>query len=698
MDVKRMQLTSTLGGLDQFVVPIYQRNYSWGDKQNKRLIEDIIKVGSNPERDVHFLGSIVYIKDERPYLVSETQILRLIDGQQRLTTISILLYALSEIMTEKSQDIQYNYLLYERKKGDARYKLILSSKDKDTYTRIIEGEEDVVSNDSLVDNSYRYFKKILQSKNTKELDIIWTGILKLAVVHISLDKGDNPQLIFETLNSTGKGLTETDKIRNYLLMSLEAPNQDIIYRNKWLPIERIFSGADKDDRFDRFVRDYLTMKYANGRLPNLGDVYDEFKIYATDKNESVEELASDLLKYAKYYSNIHLGTENNPKLREAFRNLRSIRVEVSYPFLLKIYNDFKNQIIDSTTFLKIVQTIEAYTFRRQICDLPTRGQNRIFASMSSEIDKENYLESVICHFLIRKNEYRFPDDNEFAQMFENKDIYNMKTKHYTLEKLENSSHNKVPVNANQFTIEHILPQNKNLSEAWREALGQNFKSIQEIYLHTIGNLTLTGYNPEMSDKSFEEKKTVEGGFNSSPLTMNKYISEINKWDESAIVRRAKHLSSQALVIWERPTARKETIAKYSKNKNSNKELFNTYDLSTHLEHKDENIRKLYNHFKELLFFINEGFEEIVYKTGISYFLNDERFCWVEPYRTRITIYLNNNRLDYEKLKGSDPRNCVSAIERSDGNYDLIKFALVPDDDMDYALMLLDKAYQQFISS
>ncbi|MCK5743975.1 MAG: DUF262 domain-containing protein, partial [Caldisericia bacterium] len=678
MDVKRMQLTSTLGGLDQFVVPIYQRNYSWGDKQNKRLIEDIIKVGSNLERDVHFLGSIVYIRDDKPFIVSETQILRLIDGQQRLTTISILLYALSEIMTEKSQDIRYNYLLYERKKGDARYKLILSSKDKDTYTRIIEGEEDVVSNDSLVDNSYRYFKKILQSKNTKELDIIWTGILKLAVVHISLDKGDNPQLIFETLNSTGKGLTETDKIRNYLLMSLEASNQDIIYRNKWLPIERIFNGADKDDRFDRFVRDYLTMKYANGRLPNLGDVYDEFKVYATDGNQSVEELASDLLKYAKYYSNIHLGTEKNPKLRKAFKDLRSIRVEVSYPFLLKIYDDFANQTIDSATFLKIIQTIETYTFRRQICDLPTRGQNKIFANMSSEVDEENYLESVVSHFLVRKNEYRFPSDDEFVQMFETKDIYHMRPRSYVLEKLENSSHSKEPVNANQFTIEHILPQNKNLSKTWRETLGQKFKSIQEIYLHRIGNLTLTGYNPEMSDKSFEEKKTVEGGFNSSPLTLNRYISKFDKWDENAIIKRTKYISTQALKIWGKPIFAEHILSKYVKEDSYNNSD-NGYDLSIHFEEKDENIQVLFNQFLELLLSINKQFEKTIYKRHLDFDLNGEWFCWIRIYQKQITVYFYDSWVNYDQLKKEDPADWITAKQNDENEWYRVKFALVPDD-------------------
>lgn len=697
MDAQKVQLMNTLGGKNQFIIPIYQRNYSWGDKQCKRLLEDIFKTGENKNKSVHFLGSIVY-KAEGSYLTAATQKLRLIDGQQRLITLSILLFILSELLPDMSDaNIKHDYLINQNKQDDTRYKLLLSSIDKETYTKIIEGEKDVTSEDSLVDNTYRYFKKQLQNKSEEYLKTIWTGILKLAVVQISLDKGDNPQLIFETLNSTGKGLTETDKIRNYLLMSLEAPNQDIIYRNKWLPIERIFNGADKDDRFDRFVRDYLTMKYANGRLPNLGDVYDEFKVYATDGNQSVEELASDLLKYAKYYSNIHLGTEKNPKLRKAFKDLRSIRVEVSYPFLLKIYDDYSNQTIDCSVLLKIIRIIETYTFRRQICDLPTRGQNKIFANMSSEVDEENYLESVVSHFLVRKNEYRFPGDDEFVQMFETKDIYHMRPRSYILEKLENSSHSKEPVNANQFTIEHILPQNKNLSKTWKEALGQNFKSIQETYLHRIGNLTLTGYNPEMSDKSFEEKKTVEGGFNSSPLTLNRDISKFDKWDENAIIKRTKDISTQALKIWRKPVFAEHILSKYAKEDSYNNSD-NGYDLSIHFEEKDENIRVLFDQFLELLLSINKQFEKTIYKRHLDFDLNGEWFCWIRIYQKQITVYFYDSWVNYDQLKKEDPEDWITAKQNDENEWYRVRFVLVPDDDMDYALNLIHKAYQQFISS
>jgi uncharacterized protein with ParB-like and HNH nuclease domain len=689
MDAKTVPLHKALQSKCQFVVPIYQRNYSWNEKQNYRLLQDIINVGRSRDA-THFLGSIVYIaKSFQPSFISELQ---LIDGQQRITTVSILLYVLYEKIDDEDikNDIM-DLLINRNKKGNKRYKILLSQQDSETYARLLNGETDICIDDSLVDNTYRFFRRKLSPKTKSELQLIWQGILKLVVVQISLFyEHDDPQLIFETLNSTGKDLTEADKIRNYLLMNLDQGDQENVYINKWLPIERLFNKADKDDRFDRFVRDFLTMKYGNGRIPTLGNVYEEFKEFSDESDANTHQIADDLRKYSRYYACIHLNREKNKKLAKAFNDIKSIRVEVSYPFLLEVYADYMDGIINEKDIEEIIRVIESYTYRRQVCDLPTRGQNTLFARMISEIDKDNYVESIKCNFLARKNEYRFPSDQEFEDKFASRDMFNFRPKFYTLLKLENSYHPKSLVNKVDYSVEHIMPQKDNLSAEWKNMLGPDYQRIHETYLHTIGNLTLTAYNSEMSDKPFKAKKSIKGGFDSSPLSLNKTLFDINYWNEDAILSRSVNLASKATIIWSKPLVDRKVLDYYTEKKGD----VDDYDIERLLLNKDESIRNTYNDLFGIHLRIDSEFDQEAYKYHVKFHIKEQPFSYACIYQEYITLYFYS-WCDFDQLKVYDEKKWLSAIKGDNGDWRLVRFSITPLQDMEYAYKILKSAYDLF---
>ena len=388
---------------------------------------------------------------------------------------------------------------------------------------------------SRVMDNYTYFAEQIAKMEIEPSDLFIT-IGKLQIVDIVLDRQyDDPQAIFESLNSTGMDLKDSDLIRNHLLMGLESAKQEGIYNNVWRPTELLFNHAQQSDLLDNFFRDFLTMKL--GRIPRKNEVYKEFRIFHERSNMTIYELCNDIYCYAKYYTDMYFVRSADTVMRALYSDMKIIRMEVAYPFLLKIHHDYDQGLIKIDELKDIIQFCVSYVLRRAVCDIPTNSLNKTFATMKNDIDPGDYLNSVKAFFILLDSYKEFPTDERFADTFIARDIYNMNRCRYILSRLENWD-NKSIVSLDNLTIEHIIPQNPNLSLAWITDLGNEWNDVQQKYLHTIGNLTLTSYNSEMSDSSFAEKLDMPGGFKESALRLNKYIITQNEWGEQQINERA----------------------------------------------------------------------------------------------------------------------------------------------------------------
>lgn len=556
----------------QFVVPIYQRVYSWGHAECEQLWRDIIRAGGSHSIGAHFTGSIVYVEKDQG-TISQAEPALIIDGQQRTTTVTLLLAALAALLDELPEDqqepvagfaprkIRGLWLTNEYETGEKFFKLILSQGDKEALKAVIRKDPLPESSSSRVVSNYQLLLSKLQDPKT-DVGAVCKGISKLVVVDVHLARGvDNPQLVFEAMNSTGKKLTQADLIRNFVLMDLEPSKQTHLYEGYWFPMEQEFTGAN-ERRFDEFVRHYLTVR--TGSIPRLDDIYDAFKDYVfaqAEEGVTREKVVIDLSRSAKYFVAMAMGKETIPTLASRFIELEQLKATVAYPFLLRVYEDFAAAELTAAEFAKVVDVVVSYVFRRTICRIPTNSMNKTFASLAGGITPEKYVQSVWGRFLTLDTYKRFPDDEEFARYLQSEDLYHLQRAPYFFIKMENDSH-KEPISVGDYTIEHVMPQNEKLSPAWQEMLGPEWSDVQSRLLHTLGNLTLTGYNPELSDRPFLEKRDMLGGFKSSHLQLNKDLAELDVWNEDAICARAKKLADQAVGIWKRPSLPPEVLAEF----------------------------------------------------------------------------------------------------------------------------------------
>ncbi|GAA7452554.1 DUF262 and DUF1524 domain-containing protein [Helicobacter pylori] len=632
----------------QFVIPIYQRVYSWEKEHCKQLWDDIIKTGGNDQIEGHFIGSIVFVHDGI-YTTNYNELL-IIDGQQRLTTITLLFIALRDHLNDEDeflekfsrQKIQNRYLINSDEKGDKKFKLILSEPDRDTLLSLIDENKRKPNEPSLkIMENFKLFEEWIR-KNTDKLETIFKGLDKLMVVEISLERGkDNPQLIFESMNSTGKDLTQTDLIRNYILMGLEPEKQKIFYKKYWRAMEEDFK--QNETLFNQFVRHYLTIK--TGDIPNINKVYEAFKRYQQEGIE-IEALLLDLQKYCGYFCQIAFKKEADKDLNKALSFLVDLERDVIYPLLLELYSDYSDGVLSKQDFIRSIALIESYICRRTVCGLGTNVFNKIFASFTKKINKDQYLESIKAHFLsLETTKGKFPKDSEFKNLFITIDFYNLKEKKYFFERLENFD-TKEPVNTQECTIEHIMPQT--LTEEWKRDLGGNFQAIHDKYLHTIGNLTLTGYNSEYSNRSFQEKRDMEKGFKQSPLKLNQSLKDLESFGEKEIKKRANDLADWALEIWTYPKLDAETLEKY---KQKGKREKKTYDLSSYKF--GSHSRELFDILRKEIKALDERITEKFNQEYISYMF-DKNFVDIVVQTKDLKLYLNE--LQDEKNLARDMTN------------------------------------------
>ncbi len=582
MDARKGNIYEILNGNKQFLIPVYQRYYSWDIDQCKRLWNDIVEM-QKKGKSGHFVGSIVNIAEQA--MPTGVQKFMIIDGQQRTTTLTLLLLALRDYAIANPADTTINakridnmLLKNEYESGDERYKLLLTETDREILISLVESKPIADGTKSKLLDNYRYFVDKIAAKELLPAEI-YESIGKLQIVNITLDRTmDDAQAIFESLNSTGKELSESDLIRNYVLMGLEPTEQTYVYEHMWRPMELMFSYETQDTLMDKFFRDYLTMKLT--RIPKQGRVYDEFKLYHLNcEFSTIRELCQDLLTYAKYYTDIVFARSSNPVLKGLYSDINDLRMEVSYPFLIKVHNDFAEHIITEDELLEILRLCISYVFRRSICDIPTNSLNKTFATLRNEIRQDDYLNSIKAFFILRDDYKEFPNDEKFVAAFISRDIYNMRSRNFILSHLENFENKSIIVVEN-YTIEHIMPQNKNLSIEWQTMLGANWREIQKTYLHTIGNLTLTCYNSEMSDHSFLTKMDMEGGFKESALRLNGFVVKQTEWTESTIKTRAKLLAEKAKKIWAFPKMTDAELAPYRTNvKPAERYSLDSYDIN-----------------------------------------------------------------------------------------------------------------------
>uniref|UniRef100_C5CL48 DUF262 domain-containing protein n=1 Tax=Variovorax paradoxus (strain S110) TaxID=543728 RepID=C5CL48_VARPS len=644
----------------QFVIPIYQRNYSWTAAQCRQLWADLMRAGRDDKVNAHFIGSIVYVERGLSSVTSQEALL-VIDGQQRLTTSTLLIAALAKHFESQglgelleafsSKKLRNYFLLNPDEEGERHFKLILSETDKETLLAILQNAPLPLEASSRISENYALFQELV-ALHQGELPAICQGLAKLVIVDVSLDRAhDNPQLIFESMNSTGLELSQADLIRNYILMGLEPKLQTELYKTHWRPMERAFGQAAYVVHFDAFMRHYLTAK--TGEIPNVREVYVAFKAFARSLKGDTRDLVSDIHAYASYYCAMALNTEPEGALKQAFHDLRELKVDVAYPFLLDVYHDYQQGRLSSDEVLQIVRLVESYVFRRAICAIPTNSLNKTFAGMGRTLKKDRYLESVQAAFLMLPSYRRFPSDDEFQRDVKVRDLYNFRSRGYWLRRLENHGR-KERVVVEDYTIEHILPQNEALSKEWQAELGPDWQRVQQDWLHTLGNLTLTGYNSEYSDHPFAYKRDQvtdkDGhpvGFSHSPLKLNFGLGRVTSWDEAAIKTRADRLAADAAKVWVAPQLLADVLEAY---RPSSSKQGQQYSMTDHTNLAIGPMRDLFLALRKAVLSLDPCVSEEFLKLYVAY-KAETNFVDIVPQTRRLLLVLNLGIADIEDPKG-----------------------------------------------
>lgn len=556
----------------QFVIPVYQRNYDWLIDNCDQLFSDLVKL-SRSNRNSHFFGSIVTSSADSGYnrLV--------IDGQQRLTTISLLLLAgikavkSGTIEISEESKIEEAYEVFLKAKfcnSERKIKLVPIENDRIAYDKIFNNEE-IFDEESKVTRNYRHFYDLLTKKpQALSFDQLLDAIERLQIISIELDSEDDAQLIFESLNSTGLALTEADKIRNYLLMSLTPEDQQLCFKNYWQKIEQA-----TENQPTRFLRDYLTIQQQLQRPVRQSNIYLEWKRYMDGHNRK-EELVK-MLDYAHYYQQVTEAKLSTPKLSEKMRHICNIETDVTNVFFIQFLNYASLNSLPEDEIFKVIDLIENYLARRIVCNMPGNALTQVFCALHKDVLKSiemyspanveidnSYADILAYHIMRRDGNYQLPRDMQFVEAIKTRDAYHMLKPFqiFLFERLENSVHGEyndvaADMKKKDATIEHIMPQT--LNGDWKAMLGDNFEEIQEKYLHTFANLTLTGINSELSNKPFEIKRDgkkigneIYPGYKNSKYRLTKNVTLCDKWTEIELQHRCNEIVATFLRLYPLP--------------------------------------------------------------------------------------------------------------------------------------------------
>ena len=555
MQAQDCPFTKIINGTMQFVIPVFQRDYTWTEAQCGRLWNDVLHVARDGSDRGHFLGSIVYVSTGD----SSAGFTRwlLIDGQQRMATLTLMLTALRDHILKTgwhgdendptAKRIEAYFLKNLQEEGDREYKLVLRRQDQATLRALIDQKQLPTDASERLKENYEFFRDQLADADPAE---VYLGVGRLVVVDVTLDRhSDDPQLIFESLNSTGMDLSQSDLIRNFILMRLPENEQTRLYESYWSKIESLFRGSE--NTFDAFARDYMALKTKAKKQEKANEIYHAFRRFFGDLQRQLgglEQLLTDMLRFARYHAAFSLGRNTSEALTDPLGRLRRL-VDVPATLVMRLFDCHDRlRTLSESQFVEALGFIESYVFRRAICGYQTRGYWQIFANLAYKIRDDEPLESLMVELARQHANYRYPTDNEFKREHQERDLYGLRVCKYLLERLENHG-TREPTDTSPYSIEHIMPQDEKLLPAWRKMLGEHWQEIHRTWLHRLGNLTLTGYNSTYSNRSFEEKKSIEGGFADSSVRLNKFVREQPEWTAVEMERRGTELAQRSLQIW-----------------------------------------------------------------------------------------------------------------------------------------------------
>lgn len=687
MKATEAKLLHFLRNSSQLILPIYQRAYSWDREQCLRLWRDILRAGADEVMSSHFTGSIVYIEEGLSQVSNRSPNL-VIDGQQRLTTITLLLLALSHRVGDDEPvdgfsklKIEGYYLKNSLEDDERAYKLLLTDTDRETLICLLDNSPLPTEKSVRILANFQLFQRELNLLNDDQLRDLCNGLLKLTIVDIALTRDqDDPQLIFESMNSTGLELSQADLIRNFILMGLSPNEQNHAYTTYWRPMELDFGQEAYEKSFDDFIRDYITLK--TGSVPVVKRTYEEFKKYTrkeADAGVSIDELLSDVKRFAQYYNRFALSGETDPDLKKIVARIQDLKVHTSHPFLLGIYDDYALSIISKNELLSTLELIESYVFRRNICGVPTNTLSKTFATLHKHIDRGNYIPSLHAIFQLMETRQIFPNDQMFRENFLIKDIHSLRTNRYLLEMLENYGR-KEHINLDDHLVEFILPLSPRLPIQWRKALGEDWRNEQSKWGRTIGNVTLVIDNRDFSEKSFIHKRDHETGLRAGPPRLNKGLGDLDHWDINTIEARAQRLIARALRIWKYPSADEETLSKYREETENVAGL-----LSIHQPHLALGGRhqELFEHLQTEIEELDSSVIVEVFKTYVA-FKSHTNFVDVSATKSRLQLILN---MPFDEL--NDPQGLAEDVTGTStlGNGD-VRIYLEKDSQIPYIMELI----------
>ncbi len=641
--------TKVINGTTQFVIPVFQRDYSWSDDQCAQLWNDIVRAGA-PNGRPHFMGSFVYIA-AGDSTAGFTRWL-LIDGQQRMTTVTLLLVALRSYLDSTGwkplgeddptvKKVTNYFLRNNDEDGDRQYKLVLRRHDQDALRALLDGQVPPKNGGSRVLETYEFFQERLAVGDV-DPRVLYAGLGRLMVVDVTLDRAtDDPQMIFESLNSTGQDLSQADLIRNFILMRVSEAEQTRLYDHYWQKIDELFRGASRT--FDSFARDYLALRTRATKQARAEDIYYEFRHFFREREAllGLEDALKDILKFARYYAAFTLGRDVLPSLKAPLERLCR-QAEVSAVLVMQLFDlGSKGKTLSQEDFAEALDLLESYVFRRSVCALQSRGYWQIFAPIAYKMGDAGSLETLKGLLARQRDSYRFPKDQEFKEALRARDVYNMRGAHSLLDRLENHD-TKEPTDTTSYTVEHILPQNESVPKAWREMLGADWQQLHQTHVNRLGNLTLTAYNSTYSDRPFDEKKKIKGGFNDSAVRLNKSVRDAEKWNAAAIESRGEALAQTALQIWG-PLAVSEATLKAAaqddlKARAAKRSLSN---IAMTKEAQD-----LFAVMRPAILSVSPGIIEVPEAASISYHAaGGDFFLEILPRKHRLQVLLNIDRRD-----------------------------------------------------
>ena len=689
-------LTELIKAMSQFEIPVFQRDYSWRASEHcAQLWNDVLRAGRPDSLAPHFLGTIVGIPAQ-DYAMGFNRC-QVVDGQQRLTTVALLLLALRDHLSDDPSQlpegctpalINSSYLCDFNRTGEQKYRILLRRHDRETLCHLIDGIAEARDVSKNVTATYRFFRDELKTADTTA---VWRGIHSLIVVEVTLDEKDNPQKIFESLNTTGLTLSKSDLIRNYILMGLRPQHQERLWQQYWRPIEDLFREAP-ERVFDDFARDYADVRTERVVQTKSERVYGAFQDFWADEiqKRSVEDGLRDMLRHAHYYADFRLGREADSKRRIRYDRIRQLG---SVPAIAVMrLRECRERIGTSAEvdFLESLDLIESFLVRGAICGWTDRAYNKIFAFLAASIRDASPFEDFKGGLGLQREGYVFPTDREFLRALRENNLYRRRRLcKFVLDRLEHHD-NKNQTDTSDYTIEHILPQNPSLNNEWTDALGADWQKVQETWMHRLGNLTLTAYNSEYSDRPFTDKKEMERGFLESALKINGFVNKQKAWTAREIEIRTDDLAKEALSIW--PPLRAGSLVEQARLR---EKVRRTAGRTAESVKMDEDARHIFRQLSDRVSALGVEVVEVPESRSISYH-RPGYFLEVVPRKGYVELLL---ALPYEA--GHDPTGrakdlgewawvSLSQYKKQSGTI----FSLSNEDELDAALHLVEQAYRR----